>query len=81
MVVNKCTSVVGHFDGHGDALEQCTQHRPIQHVQGNTEASGCCHQETTSSILPQQPPGSEAKQNNGTIHNPLLVILMAMAMR
>ncbi len=30
----KCSSVVGHFDGHGGAPEQCRQHCLMQHVQG-----------------------------------------------
>jgi hypothetical protein len=33
---NKCTSVLGHFDGHVDAMVQCTQHHTMQHVQGYT---------------------------------------------
>jgi hypothetical protein len=31
---NKCTSVVGHFDGHVGALEQYRWHCPMWHVQG-----------------------------------------------
>jgi hypothetical protein len=33
-MMNKCTSVVGHFDGNGGALEQYRWHRPMRHVQG-----------------------------------------------
>ncbi len=32
----KNTSVGSHFDGHADALEQCTWHHPIQQIQGHT---------------------------------------------
>jgi hypothetical protein len=31
---NKHTSVVGHFDGHADALKQSGVHCPMQHFQG-----------------------------------------------
>jgi hypothetical protein len=31
---NKCTSAVGHFDGHDGVPVQCQVHCPIQHVQG-----------------------------------------------
>jgi hypothetical protein len=33
-MMNKCTSLAGHFDGHGDALEQYRWHFPMRHVQG-----------------------------------------------
>jgi hypothetical protein len=33
---NKCTSIAGRFDGHVDALKQCTQHRLMQKIQGQT---------------------------------------------
>ena len=33
-MTNKCTSIVGHFDGHSSAVEQYRQHRPMRHVQG-----------------------------------------------
>jgi hypothetical protein len=33
-MTSECTSVVGHFDGHGGALKQYRQHHPMQHVQG-----------------------------------------------
>jgi hypothetical protein len=33
-MTNKCTSVVGCFNGHGSALGQYRQHCPMQHVQG-----------------------------------------------
>jgi hypothetical protein len=31
-MTNKCTSVVGHFDGYGSAPEQYRWHRPMRHV-------------------------------------------------
>jgi hypothetical protein len=34
MMMNKCTSSAGRFDGHGGAPEQYKQHRPMRHVQG-----------------------------------------------
>ncbi len=33
-MTNKCTSVVGHFDGYGSAPGQYRWHRPMRHVQG-----------------------------------------------
>jgi hypothetical protein len=33
-MTNQCTSVVGHFDGHGGAPEQYRWHHPKLHVQG-----------------------------------------------
>ncbi len=34
LMMNKCTSVVGHFDGRGSAPGQYRWHCPMQHVQG-----------------------------------------------
>ncbi len=34
VVVNKCTSSAGRFDGHDGASEQYRWHRPMRHVQG-----------------------------------------------
>jgi hypothetical protein len=34
MMMNKCTSSAGHFDGHSGALEQYRWHRLMRHVQG-----------------------------------------------
>ena len=36
---NKCTSVVGHFNGHANKAVRCQVHRPIKHVQGYSR----CH--------------------------------------
>jgi hypothetical protein len=33
-MASTCSSVVGHFDGHGSQLAQWEVHRPMQHVQG-----------------------------------------------
>jgi len=35
-VANECPSSADHVDGHGEALKQYMQHRPMQHVQGYT---------------------------------------------
>ena len=32
--MNKCASIMGHFDSHDDAPVQCRAHRPTKHVQG-----------------------------------------------
>ena len=34
--MSECTSDVGHFDGHADALKRCTWHRPMQLIQCHT---------------------------------------------
>jgi hypothetical protein len=34
MMMNKCTSSAGRFDGYGGAPEQYRQHPPMRHVQG-----------------------------------------------
>ena len=36
VAANECPSVVGHFNGHGDALKWHKRHRPMQHFQGYT---------------------------------------------
>jgi hypothetical protein len=36
---SECAFIAGHFDGHADALKQCTWHCPMQHVQGYTSRS------------------------------------------
>jgi hypothetical protein len=33
-MMNKCTSSVGHFDGHSGVAEQYRRHCPMRHVQG-----------------------------------------------
>ena len=35
-VANKCPSIAGHFDCHGEALKRYMRHRSMQHVQGYT---------------------------------------------
>ena len=39
-MANECTSVMGHFDGHGGAPVQYGAHRPMQNDQGFTAATG-----------------------------------------
>jgi hypothetical protein len=34
VMASKCSSVVGHFDGHGNAPEGYRRHRLMRHVQG-----------------------------------------------
>jgi hypothetical protein len=34
LMMNKCTSSAGRFDGHGGAPEEYRRHRPMQHIQG-----------------------------------------------
>ena len=46
-----------------------------------SEATGCCHQATTCSVMPQRPPGSQLRQQRWENTPCLLAILMAMAMR
>jgi hypothetical protein len=35
-MTNKCISIVGHFDGHVDALKQYRLHRQMQYNHGYT---------------------------------------------
>jgi hypothetical protein len=37
-MASTCSSVVGHFDGHGGPPVQYKAHRPMQHVQGYSES-------------------------------------------
>ncbi len=37
LMTNKCTSIVGHFDGHCGASGQYRGHCPMRHVQGYPE--------------------------------------------
>jgi hypothetical protein len=32
-MTNKCTSIIGHFYGHGGAPEQYRRHHPMRHVE------------------------------------------------
>jgi hypothetical protein len=76
-MMNKCTSIVGHFDGHGGALEQCRQHSPMQHVQGYPESHWM--PQSGNYLLRIAPAAARATANKTTTKNrpTLLAILMA----
>ncbi len=79
-MTNRCTSVVGHFNGHGgapdtDGIAQCCMSR------ATLEAIGHCHWATTHSNLPQRLPGQQTNKQQSTNTPTLLAVLMAMAMR
>jgi hypothetical protein len=58
-----------------DGIAQCGMSR------ATLEATGRWHWATTSSVLPQQPPGQQANKQQSTNTPKRLVVLMAMAMR
>jgi hypothetical protein len=77
--MNKCTSILCHFDGNADAWVQCSLYCPMQHVGAKFEASGCRHRATTCSVLPWRPPGQQETQQQQQNAPVLLIILVAMA--
>jgi hypothetical protein len=80
MMTNKCTSVVGHFNGHGGAPGQYRWHHSTRHVRAILEATGPCHWETSCSVLPWRLPGQQTNKQQSTNTPTLLAFLMAMAM-
>jgi hypothetical protein len=60
MMMNKCTSTVGHFDGQEVAFEQCTQHCPMEEIQTLLETTVRRHWATTHYVLPQRLPGQQS---------------------
>jgi hypothetical protein len=58
-----------------DGIAQCRMSR------ATPEATGCRHQATTCSVLPQQLPGQQANKQQSTYTPRKHTILMAMAMR
>ncbi len=57
-----------------DGIAQCGMSR------ATPEATGCWHQATTHSVLPQQPPGQQANKQQSTNTPKKLAVSMAMAM-
>ena len=80
-MTNKCTSVVGHFDGQGGVPGQYIWHCQCVMSRATSEATGCHHRVTTCSVLPWRPPGQQANKQQSTNLPTLLAVLMAMAMR
>ncbi len=78
---NECTSSAGRFDGQGGAPEQYSQHRPMRHVQGTPEATGCQHWVTTCPVSPQRLPEQQANKQQSTNIPKKVVMLMAAAVR
>jgi hypothetical protein len=71
---------MGHFDGHADAMVQCTMHHLMQHVQGYTRSHWMlCHRAITRSELPRQPPGQQSTKRRRKNAPTLLAISMANA--
>ncbi len=56
-------------------IAQCSMSR------ATPEATGCWHQATTCSVLPQRPPGQQANKQQSTNTPTKLAISMAMVMR
>jgi hypothetical protein len=80
MIIN-CTLSAIRYDGHGGLPVQYKAHCPMQHVQGYSGATGCRHQATTHSLLPQRLPGQQANKQQSTNTPTKLAVLIAMAMR
>jgi hypothetical protein len=80
--MNKCTSVVGHFDVHGGAVLMCNTDGILQcsMSRATLEATGCHQRATTHSVSPRWPPRQQANKQQSTNTPTLLAILMAMAM-
>jgi hypothetical protein len=81
MTTNKCTSVVGHFDGHGGAPEQYRRHCLMRHVQGYL---GSHWMLPLGNYLLRIAPAATSKTANKTTtkNGPiLLAILMAPVLR
>jgi hypothetical protein len=57
-----------------DGIAQCGMSR------ATPEATGCRHQATTCSVLPQRPPGQQANKQQSTNDSKKLAVLMAMVM-
>jgi hypothetical protein len=58
-----------------DSIAQCDMSR------ATPDATGCRHQATTHSVLPQQPPGQQANIQQSTNAPKKVAILMAVAVR
>ena len=80
MVANKCTSVAGHFDGHGGVPMRYEALRPMKHDQGFTGSHWT--PPLVDYSLRIAPAATKATANETTMqHVPtLLAILMAVAM-
>jgi hypothetical protein len=66
MMMNKCTSFAGHFDGHDGAMEQYRQHPPMWHVQGY---SGNHWTPASSNYLPHIAPAATRATGKQTTIN------------
>ncbi len=77
-MTNKCTSVVGLFDGHGGAPEQYRQHCPMGHVRGYPGSHWTLP--SCNYLLCIAPAAARATANDTTTKNgpTLLAILMAV---
>ncbi len=81
MTTNKCTSIAGHFDGHGGAPVRYEAHRPMQHDQGSTGSHWTPPSGNYS--LRIAPSAARAAINSTMMHHALtlLAVSMAIAMR
>jgi hypothetical protein len=80
-MMNKCTSSVGHFDGHGGAPEQYRRRCPMRYVQGYSRNH--CMPASGNYLLRIAPAAARATGKQTTInkYTKKLAVLMAMAMR
>ena len=80
-MANKCPSIAGHFDGHGEALKQHMRHLPMQHVQGYTWSHWMPPSGNYSLRIAPAAARSTANKTNMQNVSTLLTILMAIAVR
>jgi hypothetical protein len=80
-MTKKCTSVVGRFDGHGDAPEGYRRQRSVRHVQGYPGSHWT--PQLGNYLLRITPVAARATANKLVTKNTptLLAILMAAAVR
>ena len=79
-MASTCSSIVGHFDGHGGPSVQYKAHRPMQHVQGYSGSHWMPPSGNYSLCITPGPPGQQANKQQSTNIPTKLSILMAMAM-
>jgi hypothetical protein len=81
VAANKCTSIAGHFDGHGGAPVRYEAHHLMQHDQGSTGSHWTPPSGNYS--LRIAPSAARAAINSTMMHHVLtvLAVLMVIAMR
>jgi hypothetical protein len=81
MMASTCSSIVGHFNGHGSPPVQYEAHCPMQHVQGYSGSHWMPALGDYLLCIAPWLPGQQANKQQSTNTPTKLAILMAMAMR